>query len=911
MKKISIALVLAMLISLLPVMSVSADGVTLSYKIGEEIFAIPYEGTDTIVIDFGSSVGDTSGITLTDTTFGGISYTGSSSGNTYTLALTNARLTAGRTYTLEIGTETITIPCVKRIINDNSDPNVELMILEDSFDYATVGDAFGEVGADENQDTWAEYAYLSDGTRDTSQIYSSLSDDKALKVTFNGNSITKVQKLFPNVTYGYAKIEMDVKAESGATVYAGFRSQNAERLAFRFQSGKISFVLLDSESYVGQPQIGTYSYDTWYHIEMEFDVSKNLVNYRITDENGNVVAVAYDAPTLQKIMDGGVRGVQLRVQGTSGTSGYLDNVRAYIPKELSSNVLFDGADEIRMGSQCDNPYNKPTESGTLDLTKWHHMSLTYDKDTKKVTTEVESEDGTYTATRERTLTDMADGTLDGIWLQKFGETDYYIDNLKITEGDAAAEDTTLLNLTFDSLDDIESFKSLGTAAIEEFTDGDHLGNVLHFTKSNSATYKFNHDFSKKYAKVEFDIKLNSRDQFLLKTLYKNSSNTDKEDVAIAVTNKFNGTVHSQITRTIESVTDGIVKYTMRVVPPSGGITIKTGTSDNAIPITFKNSSVYCFGTVILGEYVYGQKEIGSYTADTQYWLTVEVDHDNRVLAAELSQTDGTLIGKIANVAIADKYTDFGSFYASAGKTYGVTITRESEPTIFHDTAETPVISKEKVSFYAGGVADSVGFATDEIRLDFDMDMDIRTIENVRVENTTDGEDVRFYVVKNTDDTYSLKIVDVKGHKSTLLQGCKYKLTIPSSVKSVSGGNLTKPLEMEFNTQSGSTEASLSVSFEGSSDVALSNMVKDAVIDVKTAYTNNGADKKALLMFCYYQGTELKTITKSVITLKAGVTDGEVKTAHRVRNLTGIDKLSVILWELEENIPLSQNFINIK
>ncbi len=1171
MKKISIALVLALLISILPSAVASASDIpTITYRKGDIAYAEAVDGCDAIVIDFNMTVMNVKGASLSTSDGYIIGYTGTLSGNTYTMSLNDVKLCKDYTYILNLegifdvnmsehAFNPVTITVIAEEEVPEPETNVELVLLEDDFEgWGTTNAAFG---VNENKDRWTEYAYLdgNSATRD-SELHSEIVDiggthGNVLKMNHDSTmNNTGVRRLFKEQSFRKIRWELDVNPDSGLETLVGFRTQFDTPTFFTFMpNGNIHLMDIHGKA---TTKIGTYTIGNWYKCCVEIDLTSFMCNYKIVADDGTVVCRGYDLD-LKKYQNTGamsrlpfIQGVTVKAWRNGGTgdkSVYIDNVIAYVEKEMSikEKTLYDGADTVRMGAWIgadagslpmeregtldlskwhhytleydkrtktlvtdikaldgsysgrtsrtvsksdmanetlaglklhtwgaadyyldnliitkrdeltptptpeptpapavyttikeltfDNAsdkngfssgsgtftienlttgehtgnvlkastaqdsyfnwantsqknivkveldvklensavflmdgkfntdggvkrtyaitmgqgYNKgydvvkmgdwigsaggapQTQTGTLDLTKWHHMTFEYDKTTKILTTMFEALDGTYLAKTVRAVEDsnfttttngvtytytMTSDDLAGIYLTTWGASEYYIDNFKVSESDgivtpddaesAIDSDDVLLDLDFEKSEDKQSFKSatVGTPSIVNLKSGDVIGNVLHLTRpAGDSNYTWTNTSDANVIKAEFDLKVNNGATFLLSIVYNKASGT-ATDYATTIAKKYNVATYAD-TKTIESVTDGIVRYEMTVTTPedsSSQIKIATGSSQNAIPIlTFNNSSVSSQGTAI-----------GTYNAKETYRIIAEVDYDSGKLSVRVMQNDAVVCESL-QADIASTYTDRSGLYVSTGIS-AIKVTRENELKLLPETKVTPVINRDKVTFYnEGSLVSEATSDTDEIRINFGTEMDIRTIKNVRIVNVTDRSEVDFSVVKKSSGIYSLDLSDPL-LSDPLVPDHEYRLIIPEGVKSISGGKLSTPLEIDFSTEKNSCSASVSASYNGSESFTLSEMAKGNILYATTTYTNDCyAEKQATLMFCYYAGNELKSLSQFKLTLDANTVNETIVTAHSVKELDGIDKLGVMLWGEEGVTPLSQSFINIE
>ena len=376
-------------------------------------------------------------------------------------------------------------------------------------------------------------------------------------------------------------------------------------------------------------------------------------------------------------------------------------------------------------------------------------------------------------------------------------------------------------------------------------------------------------------------------------------------VYVGLTQDTDNTVFEKIMQT--PLADAKYEFSFDVKP---GVNILTNifarTSNDALPlVVFKeDGNAYVCDT--------GGKssaKIGSFTAGTWYNVVVKINMNTKMVDVKVTdKEDGTTLSKIGvnyEEFTGKTFTSFSSLAFQVWK-------NQNSGSYFDNFSlkeleEKPEMNGERISFWAGDIVTErlvdVPSNTDKIVLDFGTKMKTSTMNatNIALLNKTAEQTVNY-----TGTVDGTKFIMTFENEAVLGANTEYELTISENVENMFGTALGENVKIEFNTGDKIFHATLVGVKYGEDDVTqLNQIAANNMITTSINYVNTTEKApRMVLIYAYYSGDKLIR-TMPVNIKKPDVQSTVITDNHIVQDLTGVDKVKILLWESWETIiPLS-------
>ncbi len=540
----------------------------------------------------------------------------------------------------------------------------------------------------------------------------------------------------------------------------------------------------------------------------------------------------------------------------------------------------------------------PTEQiGSFNGERWYHVTVKFDKGENKLYTEVKTtgdaipgESDYYFGRTVRTLTTnelsgtisgsaTVDNLLSAIKIVTWNASDYYLDNIKVTDYDGAME-----------VPAVPVVRSLMREDFEAASMDDIRGNT-----SSSAHWL---DTYERMTGVVPDV---------LEPLH-TLEEIEPGNKALALTIKpgYNNTRTKKLFNS--SISDDVARIEFKI-KPAGGITSNVhlrNAADNLsiVGLQFDPAT----GNVYTA--AFSKELVGSYTAGIWHDCVIEVDLDNKVMNIEIENENGGKITKtwIDYEAIAEKTLaglgglDFQIWTNTDAITYidAIRVTREDAQQISSsETITTPSVNERKISYYDGTEASTdtseMPSTMDKIVIDFGVRMSVASLEGAVTlyDETADAlVPVQIQKTSGAVSQYDILLPEM------LIGEHTYTLSVAGTATNLSGVAISAPFTTQFTAGEGVAELGMGEVLSGTTAIdAIDDINAGDTLSADVAYINTtGAEQKIKVIFCYYDGTEMKNIEFKTITVAANEKSGTKPVSHTVPSLTDIDRVEIMVWD---------------
>ena len=786
--------------------------------------------------------------------------------------------------------------------------------------------------------------------------------EKVLKLeTTNAWGQAGVDKSF-NGTYNAGKIGIEYSVKPGSGVGAEFmlldsKDRGLRAVIFRDDS-KLSI-----EHTGDNMAFGNYTLDKWYNVKIVLDFNTKNLDIEIKDKDDQIVVIrkGYDFST--KISD--LSAIRLKAQSAGTGTSYYDNVKVYmdpteieVPPEFPYTEDFSGYDnnidtlkskggfttaastegKISLESLIDGHTDVLKLEYPEPSNKWGYVQVdktfsdTYNTGKLGFEFSVKPGGGVGGATQmlfkdQRIIIFRDNGTIslkdqgDNNTFGSYTPGQWY-DVKLVFNFDKKLLDVEVVDAGGNSVGLKKGFdfsEDAGFQALNSFRL--QVAGNAYDTPSYFDDVKIYMDPTDIEAPSELPFEENFDDYATIADLEANGKGwrrtvkgelTEIRDVDngkavyVGLTQDTDNTVFEKIMQT--PLADAKYEFSFDVKPGVNILThIFARTSNDVLPlVVFKeDGNAYVCNT--------GGKssaKIGSFTAGTWYNVVVKINMNAKTVDVKITDKQS---GKAITKAGVN-YEEFtGKTFASFSSLAFQVWKNQDSGSYFDNFSlkeleKKPEMSGDRITFFVGDIATEtlvdVPSTTNKIVLDFGTKMKESTMNSINIvlKNKTTNQNVSYKGTSN-----GTKFIITFENEAVLGANTEYELAISENVENTFGTALGENVKIEFNTGSGVFSASLMGVKYGEEDVTkLNQIAKNNMITTSINYANTTEEaQRMVLIYAYYSGDTLIRTMPVNILKTADVQSTVITDSHIVQDLTGVDKVKILLWDSWEMIiPLS-------